>query len=287
MTNSQRPGDHTTSPARENGDKPCSATEIRARNVYKAFADHAVLRGIDLEIVRGELVAIVGGSGSGKTVLLRHFLGDFQPDRGQVWLADHETPDGRLVDLATLDQEGMDRLRRHWAVVFQGNALFPGTVFDNIALVLREVKGLPENEIQQRAEKVVRAVGLDMPGVMDLDRHDLSGGMAKRVGIARALALEPALMFYDEPTSGLDPNLAHQIQDLIATMHHSDVNDERRTTLLVTHDKDLLYRLQPRIVMLADGRVSFDGPYAAFRECDSPIVRPYFELMPGLHHRTH
>jgi phospholipid/cholesterol/gamma-HCH transport system ATP-binding protein len=111
--------------------------------------------------------------------------------------------------------------------------------------------------------------------------------MAKRVGIARALALEPALIFYDEPTSGLDPELAQQIQDLIAQAHiHGQSAEQRRTTLLVTHDKDLLFRLRPRVVMLHDGRIAFDGDYEAFRQSESPVIRPYFDLMPGLHQRV-
>jgi phospholipid/cholesterol/gamma-HCH transport system ATP-binding protein len=263
------------------------ATELRAEGVHKSFGDNAVLRGVDLDVRRGELVAVVGGSGSGKTVLLRHFLGDLRPDRGRIWVADHESPDARPVDLSTLDAAGMDRLRRHWAVVFQASALFPGTVFDNVALALRDVQGLPEDEIARRVRDVVAAVGLDVERTLGLDRRQLSGGMAKRVGIARALALEPALIFYDEPTSGLDPSLAHQIHDLIATAHARPGAGGRRTSVIVTHDKDLLYRLRPRVVMLDGGRVSFDGTYDDFWRSDSPVVRPYFELMPGLHRRTH
>jgi phospholipid/cholesterol/gamma-HCH transport system ATP-binding protein len=263
----------------------CRSTEIRVEDLHKSFGNNHVLRGINLEIHSGEMVAIVGGSGSGKTVLLRHLLGDFKPDRGHIWIADHEAPNSPLVDLATLDDEGMDHLRRHWAVVFQGNALFPGTVFENIALVLREVKGLPEAEIRRKAEEVVQAVGLDVTRVLDIDRRDLSGGMAKRVGIARALALDPMLIFYDEPTSGLDPNLAHQIQDLIGEAHHRKNDSTPSTTIMITHDKELLYRLGPRVVMLHGGVVAFDGPYDDFRQTDSSIVRPYLELMPGLHQR--
>jgi phospholipid/cholesterol/gamma-HCH transport system ATP-binding protein len=261
--------------------------EVRADGVYKAFGGHAVLRGVDLTIRRGELVAIVGGSGTGKTVLLRHFLGRYPPDRGRVWVADHESDGAPLVDLATLDEAGMDRLRRHWAIVFQGNALFPGTVYENIALALREVKGMGEAEIGRRAAEVVTAVGLDVGSVLNLDRAELSGGMAKRVGIARALALEPALIFYDEPTSGLDPHLAQQIQDLINRVHvRGQDGVPRRTTILVTHDKDLLYRLQPRVVMLHEGRVGFDGSYESFRRSESAVIRPYFDLMPELHQRV-
>ena len=133
---------------------------------------------------------------------------------------------------------------------------------------------------------MVGAVGLDVGRVLALDRRELSGGMAKRVGIARALALGPELMFYDEPKSGLDPAPAHQIQDLIAAAHaRTGPDGGRRTTVVVTHDKDLLCRLRPRVVMLDGGRVSFDGAYEAFCLSESPVVRPYFEWMPGLHHR--
>lgn len=270
--------DHTT---------PVQAIELRAEDVHKAFGGNHVLRGVDVRVGRGEMVAIVGGSGSGKTVLLRHFLGDYAPDRGRVWVADHETAGEGLIDLATLDDAGMDRLRRHWAVVFQANALFPGTVYENIALVLREVQGLDDAEVARRAEHVLTAVGLDPARVMDLEREELSGGMAKRVGIARALALEPRLIFYDEPTSGLDPQLARQIQDVIADAHARPLaGGGRRTTVMITHDKDLLYRLGPRVIMLDGGRVSFDGAYEEFRRSDSPVIRPYLELMPGLHQRV-
>lgn len=266
---------------------PAQVIELRAEDVHKAFGDNRVLRGVNVEVGRGEMVAIVGGSGSGKTVLLRHFLGDYAPDRGRVWVADHESAGERLVDLATLDDAGMDRLRRHWAVVFQANALFPGTVCDNISLVLREVQGLDEAEVARRAEHVLTAVGLDPARVMDLEREELSGGMAKRVGIARALALEPRLIFYDEPTSGLDPQLARQIQDVIADAHARPLAaGGRRTTVMITHDKDLLYRLGPRVIMLDGGRVSFDGAYEEFRQSASPVIRPYLELMPGLHQRV-
>lgn len=258
--------------------------ELVAEKVHKSFGGHHVLRGISLEINRGELVAIVGGSGSGKTVLLRHFVGHFQPDSGRVLVTDHEAANAPLVDLATLDDEALDRLRRHWAVVFQGNALFPGTVYDNIALALREVKGWPDEMIRARAEEMIRAVGLDVNRDLQLERAELSGGMAKRVGIARALALNPILIFYDEPTSGLDPYLSQQIQSLIAEAHSKiPAPGTIRTSVLITHDRDLLHRLEPRVIMLHEGAVVFDGSYAAFAGSDLAVIRPHFEMMPVLH----
>jgi phospholipid/cholesterol/gamma-HCH transport system ATP-binding protein len=264
-----------------------SQTEIRVERLCKAFGERPVLRGVDLNVDRGEMVAIVGGSGSGKTVLMRHIVGHFRPNSGRVLVADHEAPGSPLVDLATLDAEGLDRLRTHWAIVFQHNALFSGTVYDNIALGLREVKELPESKIDPIVRREVKAVGLDVDRVLQLSRDELSGGMAKRVAIARALALDPLMVLYDEPTTGLDPHLAEQIQDLIAANHRRPhESGAARTTLVVTHDKDLLYRLRPRVVMLAEGRVFFDGSYPEFQQSDAPEIRPYLERMESLHRRT-
>src|SRR5207247_2485554 len=171
----------------------------------------AVPRALNLGIGRGGQAVIVGASGSGTTVLLNHLSSHLHPDRGRVLLADHEAPGAPLVDLASLDEEATDRLRRHWAVVFQKNALFTGTVFDNIALGLFDVKGMDEAEARRRAREMLQAVGLDPNQVLDVDRDQLSGGMAKRVAVARALALDPVLMFYDEPTTGLDPEHAEKV----------------------------------------------------------------------------
>jgi phospholipid/cholesterol/gamma-HCH transport system ATP-binding protein len=263
------------------------AVEVSVQDVYKSFRDDVVLRGVDLDVRRGEMMAIVGGSGCGKTVLLELMTGQLSPDRGRVLVAEHERDGAPLVDLAQLDEDGMQMVRQRWAIVFQSNALFSGTVYDNLGLWLREVHGLDESAILERARAALVAVDLDPDQILDEDRDELSGGMAKRVAVARAIALDPSLIFYDEPTTGLDPHHVGQIHDLIFAIHHQPHGSGApRTTVVITHDRDLLRRLQPRIVMLHEGRVFFDGPYRAFARSDSPVISPYFEHMPVLHRRS-
>jgi phospholipid/cholesterol/gamma-HCH transport system ATP-binding protein len=265
----------------ESGTGGSTALEIRVENLKKSFGDNHVLRSVNLLVRRGEMVAIVGGSGCGKTVLLEIMIGQMSPDQGRILLADHESMGSPLVDLSTLDEAGMDRLRIHWAVVFQGNALLSGTAEESISLPLLLVKGFDENETRQRVRRAVEAVGLDPDDILLMKRDQLSGGTAKRVAIARALAMEPLLIFFDEPTTGLDPENSDLIQALISKTSEPAEDGFRRTTLFITHDKDLLYKLRPRVVMLHDGVVFFDGPYSSFAESDSPIVRPYFEPTPS------
>jgi phospholipid/cholesterol/gamma-HCH transport system ATP-binding protein len=268
----------------QRGERVARPVEIRVEDLHKRFGGNLVLGGVNLEIRQGDIVALVGGSGCGKTVLLDHIIGQLTPDQGRVLVTNHELEGAPLTDLATADEKELDLIRVHWAVVFQRNALFSGTVYENIALWLREVKSLDEPQIRQRARAATAAVGLDADSILEKDRDELSGGMAKRVAIARALAMEPIHMFYDEPTTGLDPDHAAQIQDLICATHNgSRTNGAARTTLVITHDKDLLFRLRPRILMLHDGRALFDGPYEQFEKADSPVIRPYFDLMPLLH----
>jgi phospholipid/cholesterol/gamma-HCH transport system ATP-binding protein len=264
-----------------------AALEIRVDNVQKSFGDNHVLRGINLSVERGEMIAIVGNSGCGKTVLLENMIGHMRPEHGRIWLADHESAGSPLVDLSTLGEPGMDRLRNHWAVVFQGNALLSGTAEESISLPLLLVKGFDENETKLRVRRAVVEVGLNPDAILALKRDQLSGGTAKRVAIARALAMEPVLVFFDEPTTGLDPESSQLIQDLIAKTYQTVQDGYHRTTLIITHDKDLLYRLRPRVVMLQEGMVVFDGSYPSFAQSESPSIHPYFELMPAFNDSLH
>lgn len=261
-----------------------AGTEIEISGLHKAFSDQKVLCGIDLKVRCGDVVAIVGGSGCGKTVLLNHVLSQLLPDSGRIRVVNHGNPARPLVDLKEVGDFELDEIHRHWGVVFQRNALFSGSVLHNLALWLREVKQLEEAAILPIARASLQAVGL--PHTDDFlaqPQERLSGGMAKRLAIARALAMEPQVVFYDEPTTGLDPVSAAQIHELIHLTHRQMAE---RTTVIITHDKDLLSRLRPRTVMLHEGRVYFDGPFREFESSSSPIVRPYFEIMPALHTRN-
>lgn len=262
--------------------------EIEITGLHKAFGAHRVLRGVDLTVHQGDTLAIVGGSGCGKTVLLNLVLGRYRPDAGRIRVVDYDDPELPLRDLADLGSLGTDAMHQHWGVVFQRNALFSGTVYDNIALWLREVKGLADDVIRPVARRTLEAVGLRSDeSFLQTDNHDLSGGMAKRLAVARALAMEPIVLFYDEPTTGLDPMNSAQMHDLIHATHNATVaGGLERTTVIITHDKDLLTRLRPRTVMLHDGTVFFDGPFEAFSGSRSPIIRPYFDLMPVLNRRS-
>ncbi len=252
--------------------------ELEAINLAKEFDGREVLRSIDLSIGRDQLLTIVGGSGSGKTVLLHMLAGLLTPTRGTVLVADHSHPEIPLVNLHAAGESLRDKIRLHWAVVFQRNALLSGSVFENVALLLREHTTLSEQEIDARVRESLAAAALDVDSVLCKDRDELSGGMAKRVAIARAIAIRPKVIFYDEPTTGLDPVVAGLIHDLLWQTHARGA----RTSIIVTHDRDLLRRLRPRVVMLHEGHIAFDGEYEAFANAPGPPA-DYLRAMPVLH----
>ena len=274
------------------------APEVVIEDLHKAFDGKPVLEGVNLRIDRGEMVAIVGGSGCGKTVLLKHITGHFTADKGRVWVADHESGtngqgEAPLLEIGTASEGKLDEVRMHWAVVFQRNALLTGDVFDNLAMLPRELRAMTNEQILPLAVKALKDVGLDPELVLHRSRDMLSGGMAKRVAVARALVMDPVLILYDEPTSGLDPEMCVQIHDLIKATHHTQpqIAAQRtgavRTTIVVTHDTELLRRLKPRVVMLHAGRVLFDGSFEAFTQSADPHITPYLQQMHMLHQRNH
>jgi len=260
---------------------------IRVEGLKKSFGDQEVLCGVDFDIRRGEFLAIVGPSGGGKTVLLEVLIRNLKPDGGRILVIHPDEPDGDLVDMAGLDELTFDKLLAQTAIVFQQDALYSASVFENIALTLRETLHLDEEEIDRRVREALAAVDLPVtPEMLNTHRDELSGGMRKRVAIARALAVKPSAMAYDDPTAGLDPARAGLIHDLIAQAHAQlGARGRPQTTLVITHDKDLLRRFKPRVLMLCEGRVRFDGPWAEFESSEDPLIRPYVSEMPRLHLR--
>jgi phospholipid/cholesterol/gamma-HCH transport system ATP-binding protein len=264
-----------------------SQIEFKIEGLHKSFDVHSVLQGINLELYSREIIAIVGASGCGKTVLLNSILGQYAIDKGIIRILDRTHKKWELKSLDDFNELEIDNIHKHWGVVFQRNALFSGSVFFNIALWLREIKGMDDNAISPIAKRALASV--DLPNdkqFMDKSSSDLSGGMAKRLAIARAISMDPYVFFYDEPTTGLDPTSAANIHDLIFDIHDADMaNGSKRTSIIITHDKDLLSRLRPRTTMLHQGIVHFDGPFDDFETSQSDVIRPYFEMMPVLQDR--
>jgi phospholipid/cholesterol/gamma-HCH transport system ATP-binding protein len=209
---------------------------IRVQRLYKAFGGQPVLRGIDLDVATGEIMVIIGRSGGGKSVLLKHLIGLLHPDAGAVMV------DG--VDITRLRGRALDRIRERFGVVFQGGALFDSmTVFDNVAFPLRERSRLGAAEIRGRVEEKLEQVGLaDMGGK---NPAEISGGMRKRVAIARALVAEPEVVFFDEPTTGLDPILVNTIHHLIVELHRKF----RFTAVMVSHEIPEIFAIADRVAM--------------------------------------
>ncbi len=237
---------------------------VRMRDIHKAFGTNEVLRGLSLEVRRGETFTLLGGSGSGKSVCLRHIIGLMEPDRGEVEVLDQR--------LAGLDARGLVALRKRCGMVFQGAALFDSlSVYENVAYPIREHRDWPESQVTARVAACLEAVHL--PGIEALLPEELSGGMRKRVGVARAIALEPELMLYDEPTAGLDPANAKRVGQLIRSLQQR----LRVTSFVVTHDLELCFAVSDRVALLKGGVVVEEGDVAGFRSSSHADVRAYFE----------
>ena len=236
-----------------------AAPFIRCRSLEKGFGQKPVLRGVSLDVLSGESLVLLGGSGSGKSVLLKHMNGLLRPDRGAVEV------DG--TPLAPLDEEGLIPVRRKVSMLFQQGALFDSlTVGENVAYPLREHHLAPDEDIPARVREALALV--DLPGTEPLMPAELSGGMRKRAALARALVLEPRALLYDEPTTGLDPVTAARINHLIRDV-------QRRlglTSVVVTHDLASAFLVADRIAFLHDGRIRFTGsPEEARASPDPPL----------------
>lgn len=235
---------------------------LQLHGVRIAFDDHEVLHGIDLTVTEGEIVTIMGGSGSGKSVLLRLLAGLIKPDEGEIRLAG--------TDIVPLSEDEMLSFRQRMGVVFQQAALFDSmTVADNIAYPLREHVALDEPAIQQRVAELLDIVGL--PGIQTKYPAELSGGMRKRVGIARALALRPALVLYDEPTSGLDPGNSKLISQLIVQVAHTF----NTTAIVVSHDLYWSLHISSRVAIIYQGKIIAAGKPAEIQASATPEVQAF------------
>jgi phospholipid/cholesterol/gamma-HCH transport system ATP-binding protein len=238
------------------------APVIEMEGVEKAFGRNRVLRGVDLTIRRGEIFTLLGGSGTGKSVMLKHMVGLLRPDAGTIRI------EGR--DTRTFDERDWVETRKKIAYVFQGAALFDSlSVLENVAYGLREHLRWSESEIRARVAECLGAVGLE--GIEDRMPAELSGGMRKRVGVARAIALSPEVILYDEPTTGLDPANSRRIGQLIGSLRRRlDV-----TSVIVTHDLDLCFAISDRVALLGAGRLLAAGTAEEIQASPVPEVREF------------
>jgi phospholipid/cholesterol/gamma-HCH transport system ATP-binding protein len=237
---------------------------IEARNLRKGFGTQPVLDGVSFRIENGESVAVIGRSGCGKSVLLKLLIGLLQPDAGEALI------DGE--NIAPMNERQLLRVRRKFGMVFQGSALFDSmTVAENVAFGLRRHEHLTEAEIARRVAGTLEMV--DLPGTENKQSAELSGGMRKRVGLARAIIYEPQIVLYDEPTTGLDPIASDSIDQLMVR-----VRDQLNvTTVVVTHDMRTARRVGQRVLMLHDKRIYASGPADEFFASQDPVVRQFID----------
>ena len=235
---------------------------IRVQGLCKTFGRQVVLRGLNLEVATAEIMVVIGRSGGGKSVLLKHLIGLLRPDAGAILV------DG--TDITRLRRSALDQIRARFGVVFQGGALFDSmSVFDNVAFPLREKSRLGAAEIRERVEEKLGQVGLD--GMADKNPAEISGGMRKRVAIARALITEPEVVFFDEPTTGLDPILVNTIHHLIVEMHQK----LRFTAVMVSHEIPEIFRIADRVAVLHNGAIIESGDPDAVQTSRNPIVQQF------------
>jgi len=234
-------------------------------NVEKSFGEQKVLNKLNLTIDEGKITVIIGRSGEGKSVLLKHIIGLLRPDEGEIWVNDKE--------ITHLKARELNEVRKQFGMLFQEAALFDSmTVGDNVAFPLREHTGKHEKEIETLVSNILREVGLE--GVEDKMPSQLSGGMKKRVGLARALALNPKIVLFDEPTTGLDPIITEAIAELILeTQKKFEV-----TAVVISHDIPLTFRIADEVAMLYKGKVVEKAPPEEFSKSDIPVIQKFLNV---------
>lgn len=247
---------------------------LEIEHLKKRFGQQVVLDDINLTAGKGEIVCVIGESGGGKSVILKHIIGLINPDGGRILFK------GQCICSPTTKESEFEKVRRHFGMLFQGAALFDSkNVGENIAFPLRERSSLTEQQIQDKVTEALEMVGLQsafqekMPG-------ELSGGMRSRVGLARALVMEPEIMLYDEPTSALDPIMTDKINDLILSLRQRLT----MTSIVVTHDMASAYKIADKIVMLYKGKIIFDGTPAEIRGSRNPYIQQFIRGQRKLHY---
>ncbi len=240
-----------------------SENKIEIKNLHKAFGKKVVLDGVDLEIKKGESLVVIGGSGTGKSVLIKCIQGILIPDTGSIKV------DGQ--EIVNANEDIRDAMHGKMGMLFQGGALFDSlTVWENVAFGLIENKGMPKKEAKMEAVRLLRQVGLT-PDVADLSPSELSGGMQKRVSLARAIATRPEIIFFDEPTTGLDPIMSDVINDLII----ESAKGLGATALTITHDMASARKIADKIAMLYKGKIIWQGTVKEMDNTENPYVRQF------------
>ena len=235
---------------------------IAVRDLSKAIGDQQILRGVDLEVAVGETLVIIGRSGAGKSVLLKHLIGLMQPDAGEIWVS------GK--NIIGMSERQLTSIRQKVGILFQSGALFDSmTVEENIAFPLREAGMRDVRGTRARVNEVLEVV--ELQGENAKMPESLSGGMRKRVGLARAIIRQPSCVLYDEPTSGLDPVVSDSINRLIRRLQEQF----QMTSVVVTHDMKSAMHVGDRVAYLHEGRIYFDGTPAELQRCDDPIIQDF------------
>ena len=236
-----------------------SENKIEIKNLYKAFGRKKVLDGVDLDVKKGESLVVIGGSGTGKSVLIKCIQGLLNPDMGSIKIDGKETIGTK------------ENIHAKMGMLFQGAALFDSlSVWENVAFTLLENQHMPRKQAKLEAIRVLRQVGL-APDVADLSPAELSGGMQKRVGLARAIISNPEIIFFDEPTTGLDPIMADVINDLII----ESAKDLGATTLTITHDMTSARKIADKIAMLYQGKIIWYGTVKDLDKTDNPYLKQF------------
>lgn len=237
---------------------------IKIIGLKKSFNDKKVLDGVDLEIEKGKITVIIGRSGEGKSVLIKHIIGLLKPDEGKIFLDD--------IEITALKERDLNEVRKRFGMLFQGAALFDSmTVAENVGFALKEHTDLGDEDILKTVREKLNRVGL--AGVDDMMPAELSGGMKKRVGLARAIVMDPEIVLFDEPTTGLDPIMSDSVGDLVL-----DTQKALNTTyILITHDIPFTYKIADKIAMLHQGRIIAEGTVEEMKKNPDPILRQFLE----------